>query len=57
MSVVELIEKAVKNPENINEDGSINWNFVDADIHLDNSEFNLGYTSQELFEGLNSYDG
>lgn len=57
MSVVDLIKKAVKNPENINEDGSINWNFVDADIHLDNSEFNLGYTSQELFEGLNSYDG
>ena len=57
MSVVELIEKAVNNPENINEDGSINWNFVDADIHLDNSEFNLGYSSKELFEGLNAYNG
>lgn len=57
MSVVELIEKAVKNPENINDDGSINWNFVDADIHLDNSELKLGYTSQELFEGLNAYNG
>ena len=56
MSVVELIEKAVNNPENINEDGSVNWNFVDADIHLDNSELKLGYTSQELFEGLNAYN-
>ena len=27
--------KAVTNLENINEDGSINWNFVDADIHMD----------------------
>lgn len=25
--------KAVSNPENINQDGSINWNFVDADTY------------------------
>ena len=25
--------KAVSSPENINEDGSINWNFVDADLY------------------------
>ena len=29
---------AVLNPENLNEDGSINWNFVDADIHMDAGE-------------------
>lgn len=27
--------KAVTNSENINEDGSINWNFVDADVYMD----------------------
>ena len=27
--------KAVSNPENINEDGSIIWNFVDADVYMD----------------------
>ena len=26
--------EAVNNPENINEDGSINWNFVDADCFM-----------------------
>ena len=28
-------DEAVNNPENINEDGSINWNFVDADVYMD----------------------
>ena len=26
--------EAVNNPENINDDGSINWNFVDADCFM-----------------------
>ena len=26
--------KAVTSPENLIEDGSVNWNFVDADVHL-----------------------
>ena len=26
---------AIKNPENLNEDGSINWNFVDSDLWMD----------------------
>lgn len=56
ITIKDLIVKATKNPENINEDGSINWNFVDADIHLDNAELKLGFTSQQLFEGLESFD-
>ena len=27
-------DKAVSNPENHNEDGSINWNFVDSDCYM-----------------------
>ncbi len=27
--------KAVTSSDNINEDGSINWNFVDADVYMD----------------------
>jgi hypothetical protein len=27
--------KAITNPENFNEDGSVNWNFVDADVYMD----------------------
>ena len=51
-----LIAKAVANPENINEDGSINWNFVDADIHIWNSTWNLGFSDDELHHGLNDYN-
>jgi len=29
---------AVRNPENLDERGRINWNFVDADIHMDAGE-------------------
>tara|TARA_A200000159_G_C7086021_1_gene240530 strand:- start:95 stop:289 length:195 start_codon:yes stop_codon:yes gene_type:complete len=32
--------KAVTNSENINEDGSINWNFVDADVYMDINPIN-----------------
>ena len=32
--VIESFNRAVENPENINEDGSINWNFVDADCYM-----------------------
>ena len=27
--------KAISNPENINQDGLINWNFVDSDTYMD----------------------
>lgn len=56
ITIKDLIVKATKNPENIKDDGSINWNFVDADIHLDNAELKLGFTSQQLFEELESFD-
>ena len=32
---------AVKNPENLDERGDINWNFVDADIHMDANDAGL----------------
>jgi len=32
---------AVVNPENLDERGDINWNFVDADIHLDAGDAGL----------------
>ena len=48
--------KAVSNPENIQSNGHVNWNFVDADIHLDNAELKLGFTSQQLFNELESFN-
>ena len=32
--ITEVFNKAVVNPNNMTADGSINWNFVDADLHL-----------------------
>jgi len=29
---------AVRNPENLDDTGRIDWNFVDADIHMDAGE-------------------
>jgi len=49
----QLIEKALKRPENYNADGSVNGCFIDADINMDNDGT---YTSKELFEALENYD-
>ena len=33
--IIEAFNKAVKNPENINTSGGINWNFVESDLYID----------------------
>lgn len=33
------IKTAIDNPDNINHDGSINWNYVDADTYLECRSF------------------
>ena len=45
--VINSFETAVANPENINTDNTINWNFVDADMHMELSAF---YASDYLVE-------
>jgi hypothetical protein len=38
-SLVETdVREAMAKPENFNEDGSINWNFVDADCYMSNTK-------------------
>lgn len=39
--LVESFNIAVRSEENLREDGSVNWNFVDADIHMDAGEAGL----------------
>ena len=53
MTINQIINEATQNPENINEDGSINWNFVDYDlwIHPESEKF----TDGELKDGLNNF--
>tara|TARA_Y100000004_G_scaffold50253_1_gene55310 strand:- start:671 stop:880 length:210 start_codon:yes stop_codon:yes gene_type:complete len=50
LDVIESFKKACGNSENWNKDGSMNWNFVDADMNLD-----LGgvYSSDYLYECFN----
>ena len=45
--VIDAFNKAIDNPENQNANGTINWNFVDADLHIDMS---LWYTTEYLNE-------
>ena len=47
LDVIESFNKACGNTENWNDDGSMNWNYVDADMNLD-----LGgvYSSEYLYE-------
>jgi hypothetical protein len=49
--VVESFDRAIKNPVNFYTDGSINWNFVDADMNLDCGFYSASYIS-ECFEVL-----
>ena len=48
--VIESFNKAVGSKENWNEDGSMNWNFVDADMNLDLGAF---YSYDYLYECFN----
>ena len=56
--VIESFNRAVENPENINTDGSINWNFVDADMNLDCGYYAASYIAEcfdvlaDNFEGV-----
>ena len=53
MTLKEIITEAIENPENINEDGSTNWNFVDSDLWLHPEADN--FTEQEKFEAIHIF--
>lgn len=50
--VINSFETAVANPENINVDNTINWNFVDADMHMDLTAFYASDYIAECMETL-----
>lgn len=35
MTMQEAFDKAINNADNFNADGSVNWNFIDADVYMD----------------------
>ena len=34
MNIREAFEKAVNKPENIQSNGAVNWNYIDADVYM-----------------------
>ena len=50
--VIDSFNKAIDNPENQNADGSINWNFVEADLHMDLSAFYATDYLNECFDAM-----
>ena len=53
MTISGIINEATQNPENINEDGSVNWDFVDSDLWLHPESKN--FTDKELMDGLDKF--
>jgi hypothetical protein len=56
-TIKENVEKAIKNPENINEDGTINWNFVDSDAYcetVDNPAFHVVFVENHFYDHFDS---
>lgn len=57
-TVIAAFNKAVTNPENLNEDevDGINWNYVDADVHMDVAEImaqdELHFVLGDMIEAL-----
>ena len=50
--IIESFNRAVEKQENLNADGSINWNFVDADMYMELSIFYPGEYICECFDAL-----
>jgi len=50
--VIDSFNRAVEKQENLNADGSINWNFVDADMYMELSVFYSGEYICECFDAL-----
>ena len=50
--VIDSFNTAIANSDNWNEDGSMNWNFVDADMHIDLSAFYATSYIDECFDAL-----
>ena len=41
MTMQEAFDKAINNAENFNEDGSVNWNFIGADVYMDANTYGM----------------
>ena len=53
MTINEILTEAINNPENFNENGFLNWSFVDTDLWMHPEAVN--FTDEELTEGLANF--
>ena len=49
---IQAFEKAATNPENIDENNEVIWNYVDADMHLDGFAEILGENYMSWFNDM-----
>lgn len=54
--VVQSFDLSVANPDNNFADGSINWNFVEADMHLDCGYYAASYIAECFDKLADEYD-
>lgn len=54
VEMIKSFNKAVVNPENVNDDGSVNWNYVDADVYMDMHQFGETDTNKGHYEKFNA---
>ena len=52
-TIYEIITIALTDPHNYEDDGAVNWSFIDSDLWLDADADN--YTDQEKYDGLDNY--
>ena len=53
LTLQQAFDKAINNPENFHEDGSVNWNFIDADVYMDSDASTGAYTQTQYLEKFN----
>ena len=53
MTLQKIIIEALHDPQNRNEDGSVNWNWIDSDLWL--HPIAQEHTDEELYDALNNF--
>ena len=49
---IQAFNEAATNPENIDENNEVNWNYVDADLHMDGIADAVGETFYSWFNDM-----
>ena len=54
MDIQQSFNQAVSNPENIQDNGDVNWNYVDADVYMDMHQFGESQPNAGHYEKFNA---